>query len=141
MLLIRLKGHSTSDKSLTTRFIHIIRTKKTFWELKEFCNKYITKPNVPPDNYLFKVNNKYDGTRGGIVCIPPGWWDGGLSHFSERLSRIDLGQIGILGGNWHFRRGWFFLCRTWKLPVKKIMEINHKKRKEKKKKKKKRFRL
>ena len=28
-----------------------------------------------------------------------------LSHFSERSYRRDLGQIGILGGNWHFRWG------------------------------------
>ena len=29
--------------------------------------------------------------------------DGGLSHFSECSYRRYLGQIGILGGNWHFR--------------------------------------
>ena len=29
----------------------------------------------------------------------------GMSHFSECLYRRDLGQIGILGGNWHFRWG------------------------------------
>ena len=40
-----------------------------------------------------------------------------LSHFSESLHRRDLGQIGILGGNWHFRRGWFFSGGTWKLHV------------------------
>ena len=30
-----------------------------------------------------------------------------MSHFSERLYGRDLGQIGILGRNWHFRWGWF----------------------------------
>ena len=30
---------------------------------------------------------------------------GGLCHFSERLCRMDLGQIRILHGNWHFRWG------------------------------------
>ena len=37
--------------------------------------------------------------------------DGGggrQSHFSERSYKRDLGEIGILGGNWHFRWGWFF---------------------------------
>ena len=38
--------------------------------------------------------------------------EGGLSHFSERSCRRDLGQIGILGGNWHFRWEWFFLGGT-----------------------------
>ena len=42
---------------------------------------------------------------------------GGLSHFSERSYRRDFGQIGILGGNWHFRWGWFVLGGTSKLPV------------------------
>ena len=48
---------------------------------------------------------------GGIVRIPPppppSLGDGGrgLSHFSEHLYRRDLGQIGILGENWHFRWG------------------------------------
>ena len=68
-----------------------------------------------------------------IVCTPPptplhdgGWGEGGgLSHFSERLYRRDLGQIGILGGNWHFRWGWFFSGGTWKLPLyKKIVNRN-----------------
>ena len=31
---------------------------------------------------------------------------------SERLYKRDLGQIGNLGGNWHFRWGWFFLGGT-----------------------------
>ena len=41
---------------------------------------------------------------------PPRGWrgGGGLSHFSERLYRRDLGQIWILGGNWCFRWEWFF---------------------------------
>ena len=46
----------------------------------------------------------------------PLWWsgwgargEGELSHFSKRLYRRDLVQIGILGGNWHFRWGWYFL--------------------------------
>ena len=35
------------------------------------------------------------------------WVMGGgrLSHFSEHSYRKDLGQIGILGGNWPFRWG------------------------------------
>ena len=49
-----------------------------------------------------------EGGRGG----------GGLSHFSECLHRRDLRQIEILGRNWHFRRGWFFSGRTWKLCIK-----------------------
>ena len=39
---------------------------------------------------------------------PPSLGDGrggrGLSHFSEHSYKRDLGQISILGGNWHF--GW-----------------------------------
>ena len=55
-----------------------------------------------------------------IVCtpLPPppptflGFFLGGggggeLNHFSERSYRRDLGQTGILGGNWHFRWGGF----------------------------------
>ena len=54
--------------------------------------------------------------RDFIGCIPTGWWRGGLSHCSGLCSR-DLGQIGILGGNWHF--GWrcFFSGGTWKFPT------------------------
>ena len=29
--------------------------------------------------------------------------EGEVSHFSEGLYRRDLGQFGILSGNWHFR--------------------------------------
>ena len=42
--------------------------------------------------------------------------DGGLSYFSERLYRRHLGQIGILGGNCHFRWGWFFFRWDLKTP-------------------------
>ena len=50
-----------------------------------------------------------------IVHTPPLPWviEGWLSHFSECLYKRDLGQIGILGGNWHFRWGWIFLGGTW----------------------------
>ena len=54
---------------------------------------------------------------------------GGLSHFSEGLYWRDLGQIGIFGGNGHFRWGWFFSGGTWKLPVIKIVNINLKQKK------------
>ena len=44
--------------------------------------------------------------RGGEVGgVGGGWGGGGLSDFSEHLYKRDLGQIGILGGNWHFRWG------------------------------------
>ena len=33
--------------------------------------------------------------------------DGGLSRFSEGFYRTDIGQIGIFGEDWHFRRGDF----------------------------------
>ena len=33
-----------------------------------------------------------------------------MTHFSE-------GQIGILGGNWHFGWGWFSSGGTWKFPT------------------------
>ena len=45
------------------------------------------------------------------VIVRPSWvmeGGSGLSHFSEHLYRIDLSQIRILDGNWHFRWGWFF---------------------------------
>ena len=40
-----------------------------------------------------------------------------LTHFSDCSYRRELGQVGILGGNWQFRWGWFFLGATWKLTV------------------------
>ena len=41
-----------------------------------------------------------------IVCTwVMGGRGGGLSHFSEGLYWRDLGQIGIFGGNGHFRWG------------------------------------
>ena len=39
-----------------------------------------------------------------------------MSHFSERSYRRDLGQIGILGGNWHCRWGWCFFRWDLKTP-------------------------
>ena len=35
------------------------------------------------------------------------WGKRAVSHFPECLYRSDLGEIGILGGNWHFRLGWW----------------------------------
>ena len=71
----------------------------------------IFKPFIRPHfNYGDII---YD--RAYIVRTPPlphpplGWWgEKGLSHFSEGSYRRDLGQIGILGGKWHFSWGWFF---------------------------------
>ena len=39
-----------------------------------------------------------------------------LSHFSEGLYKRDLDQIGILGGNWHFRWELFFFRWDLKTP-------------------------
>ena len=47
-----------------------------------------------------------------------------LSHFSECLYRMDLGQIGILGGNWHFRWGGFFQEGLGNSLYKKIVNRN-----------------
>ena len=71
------------------------------------------------DLTVSRLQNHYVET----VCIVrpptprPGWWwgggkGGGASHFLERSYRRNLGQIGILSGNWHFRWGWFFLGGT-----------------------------
>ena len=53
----------------------------------------------------------------GISQFASPWREGGLSHFSEGLYSRDLGQIGILGGNWHFGSGWCFSGGTWALPT------------------------
>ena len=45
--------------------------------------------------------------------MQPHWRWEGLSNFSEGLYRRNL---GLLGGNWHFRWGKFFSGETWKLP-------------------------
>ena len=53
---------------------------------------------IQPVSFSFSPSSVGDVGSGGGV-------GGGvmLSHFSERSNRRDLGQIGILGGNWHFR--------------------------------------
>ena len=56
-----------------------------------------------------------------IVHPPPPIFQ---SHFSEGLYRKELGQIGILDGNWHFRRVWIFSGGIWKLPVLKKVSSN-----------------
>ena len=45
-----------------------------------------------------KVNNVNLNYHESIVCSHP-------PHFSEHLSRSDLGQFRILGRNWHSRWG------------------------------------
>ena len=65
---------------LTTQKIKILKKWKKAWRYYHFTQVYIVRTH------------------------PLG--DGGLSHFSEHS--FDLGQIGILGGNWLFRWGWFF---------------------------------
>ena len=85
-------------------FLHVFHVRKGLWPFtnSQWYNKVLGKP-------LWIV----------IVCTTPhhGWWGRGLSHFWECSYRRDLGQIGILGANWHFRWGWFFLGGTWKLPA------------------------
>ena len=81
----------------------------------QFCNMHIFE--------LFKCVWPFCGA-GAIVRTPHPLGDGGLSHFSERVYRRDLCQIVILGGNWHFRWGWYFSGGTWKLSVWKIVNMN-----------------
>ena len=45
--------------------------------------------------------------------LPLGVMWGMLSDYSECLYRKDLGQIGILDWNWHFRSGLIFSGGTW----------------------------
>ena len=52
----------------------------------------------------------------------------GLSHFSEGLYRKDVGQIGILGESWHFRKGWFFQVRLENSLYKKYKSSQKKKK-------------
>ena len=52
-----------------------------------------------------------------------------MEDFSECLYRRDLHQIEILGGNWLFRWGWFFLGGTWKLRAKNSKYTSKKKKK------------
>ena len=54
---------------------------------------------------LFGPQGKCSGIALNPPAAPPlpGDGGGGMSHFSECLYRRDLGQIEILGGNWHFK--------------------------------------
>ena len=44
-----------------------------------------------------------------VPWVIGGGGGGVLDHFSEHLSRRDLSQIGIFGGNYQSRSGWFQL--------------------------------
>ena len=63
--------------------------------------------------YRFRVTKGKPTEGHSLHLHRRGWWEGGgggvgLSHFPEGLYWRDLGQIGILGGSWHFRWWWFF---------------------------------
>ena len=67
-----------------------------------------------------------------IACTPTPLGVGGLSDFSESLYRRELGQTGILGGNWHFRWGGFFFRRDLKTSCIKNSECKSQAKKKKK---------
>ena len=76
---------------------------------------------IPSKESCFNLNKYFAIHYHSLHPSLPEWWgvgEWGLSHFSECLYRRDIGQIGILGGNWHFRWVLFFSGGTWKLKKK-----------------------
>ena len=65
-------------------------------------------------DFIVRISPWVIGVGGGRVE--------GVEPFSEGSYSRNLGQIGILGGNWKFGFGWFFSGGTWKFPV--YIEVN-----------------
>ena len=100
---------------LVLRFLKMEKVLKCFVNFALWLSSYMI--------FLLRIPLLVEGY---IVCTPPPPWvmGWGLSHFSYDLYWRDLNQIRILGGNWHFRLGWFFQVGLENSCSKKLVNTN-----------------